>query len=187
MIPFGEDEGVKIDIAHANLLTGLVKANKPKNILEIGIGGGQSTDAILEALEFNQVDYHYTVVDNWYDWGRVRPDGVNEKYADRVDIVDSDEKDFVFSTTQTFDFIMSDGDHFNTQKWFEHVYDKLLNPNGILVYHDINTFNEPDSFPNLLEIYAKCKEYGLPHHLFNSNSRDDERCQRGLLVIFKHE
>ena len=27
MRPFGQDEGVKIDVAHAHLVTGLVKAN----------------------------------------------------------------------------------------------------------------------------------------------------------------
>ena len=178
---------VKIDVAHANLLIGLVQSNKPKTILEIGLGGGQATDAILDALDFNQQKFEYTLVDNWLDWGRRRPPGVDEKYASRISIVDSDERDFVFSTSKTFDFIMSDGDHHNAEKWFEHVFDTLLNANGILVYHDINTFNEPDSFPNLLQIYNKCKEYNLSHHLFNSNSREDERCQRGLLVIFKHE
>ena len=43
-IPFGQDEGVKIDIEHAQLLTGLVMSNKPKTVLEFGIGGGQSAD-----------------------------------------------------------------------------------------------------------------------------------------------
>lgn len=185
MIPFGQDEGVKIDVAHAMVLTGLVAANKPKTVLEIGLGGGQSCDAILSGLEFNKQEYEYTIVDNWHDWGGQRPDGVTERYAERCNIIDSGEREFIFSTDKTFDFIMSDGDHFNTQDWFEFVYDKILNPNGILIYHDINLFNEPDSFPNLVKIYEKCQEYGLNHKLFNLNSREDERCQRGLLVIFK--
>ena len=185
MIPFGQDEGVKIDVAHAMILTGLVAANKPKTVLEIGLGGGQSCDAILSGLEFNQQEYNYTIVDNWFDWHGQRPDGVDAKYASRCTIIDSGEREFVFSTDKTFDFIMSDGDHFNAQEWFEFVYANLLNTGGILIYHDINVFNEPHSFPNLVKIYDKCKEYNLPHKLFNLNSRTDERCQRGLLVIFK--
>lgn len=197
MIPFGEDEGVKIDEAHAHLVTGLVKANKPKTILEFGIGGGESTDAILEGLEYNQQAYKYTLVDNWYDWmpDNIKgfpdavgecPAGVIEKYGSRVGIVTSPEHKYVFECKSTYDFIMSDGDHFNTDKWFEYVYDKLLNPGGILIYHDVNLFDD-DAFKNLITIYTRCQEYGISHQLFNRNSLPKERCQRGLLVIFKPE
>jgi len=183
-LPFGQDPVVKVDVAHAAMLTALVQANKPKMVLEIGIGGGQGTDAILAGLDFNQQEFDYTLVDNWHDWGGVRPDGVTEKYGDRITIIDSPEKEFVFGTDQKFDFIMSDGDHFQADQWFEHVFTELLNDSGILIYHDINLF-DADAFQNLNQIYYRCREYGLRHHLFNRNSREDERCQRGLLVIFK--
>jgi predicted O-methyltransferase YrrM len=197
MIPFGEDEGVKIDEAHAHLVTGLVKANKPTTILEFGIGGGESTDAILEGLDYNQQAYKYTLVDNWYDWmpDNIKgfpdavgecPAGVIEKYGSRVEIVTSPEHKYVFECNSTYDFIMSDGDHFNTDKWFEYVYDKLLNPGGILIYHDVNLFDH-DAFKNLITIYTRCQDYGISHQLFNRNSLPKERCQRGLLVIFKPE
>lgn len=184
MIPFGQDPVVKIDVAHANLLTALVQANKPKTLLEIGIGGGQGTDAILAGLDFNQQSFDFTIVDNWNDWGGQRPSGVTEKYGDRCTIVDSAEKDFVFSTDKKFDFILSDGDHMQADQWFEHVLSELVLPEGILIYHDINLF-DADAFQNLNQIYYRCQDYGLRYHLFNRNSRADERCQRGLLVIFK--
>jgi len=184
MIPFGQDPVVKVDVAHATMLTALVQANKPKTVLEIGIGGGQGTDAILAGLEFNQQVFLYVLVDNWHDWHGVRPEGVTEKYGSMINIIDSAEKDFVFSTDKTFDFIMSDGDHHHADQWFEHVFAELVNPGGILIYHDINLF-DADAFQNLNQIYRRCQEYGLRHHLFNRNSREDERCQRGLLVIFK--
>lgn len=184
MIPFGQDPAVKVDVAHAAILTALVQSNKPTEVLEIGIGGGQGTDAILAGLEFNQQKYNYDIVDCWWDWQGVKPAGVDEKYAGRCNIITAFEKDFVFSTDKTYDFIMSDGDHHNADQWFEHVLDKLVNPGGILIYHDINLFDD-DAFKNLNEIYTRCKQYGLRHHLFNKNSREDERCQRGLLVIFK--
>ena len=195
MIPFGQDEGVKIDVAHAHLVTGLVKANKPKTILEFGIGGGESTDSILEGLEYNQQDYKYILVDNWHDWMPPQlkgipdavgecPAGVIEKYGSRIEIVTSPEKKYVFSCTEKYDFIMSDGDHHQTDQWFEYVYENLLNPGGILIYHDVNLFDD-DAFKNLITIYTRCQEYGISHHLFNRNSLPEERCQRGLLVIFK--
>jgi hypothetical protein len=54
------------------------------------------------------------------------PSGVREMYQDKVNIVTSSEENFVFSTNQKYDFIFSDADHLNAQKWFEHVYDNLL-------------------------------------------------------------
>lgn len=183
MIPFGQDTAVKIDAVHAELVKSLVLANKPTTVLEIGIGGGQATDAILAGLDFNQTPYEYVLVDNWHDWGGVRPDGVNEKYSDKLTIIDSGEREFVFSTDRKFDFIMSDGDHHNTDQWFEYVYANLLNDGGIICYHDVNFFE--DEFVNLRDIHRKCQEYGLRYKLFNKNSLPTERCQRGLLVIFK--
>jgi predicted O-methyltransferase YrrM len=112
------------------------------------------------------------------------PSDVMEKYGSLCKIVTSAEKDFVFSTQEKYDFIMSDGDHDNTDKWFEHVYDNLLLDNGILVYHDVNMFE--NSFVNLRQIYERTKARNLSHHLFNKNSLKNERCQRGLLIIFKH-
>lgn len=184
MIPFGTDEGVKIDQAHADLLRGLVVAQKPKTILELGIGGGQGTDAILSGLDYNQQPFAYTLVDNWFDFQGQQPLEVAEKYGSRINIITSDERDFVFSCETKFDFIMSDADHFNTEKWFEYVYSELVNDNGILCYHDVNLVD--NEFVNLREIYYKCREYGLAYKLFNQNSLPTERCQRGLLVIFKN-
>lgn len=184
MIAFGEDEGVKIDQAHADLLRGLIVSHKPKTILEMGIGGGQGTDAMLSGLEYNQQAYEYTLVDNWMDFGYTQPTAVAERYGNLVNIVTSDERAYVFGCGKTFDFIMSDADHMRTDQWFEYVYSELVNPGGILVYHDVNLFDD-DAFKNLISIYDKCKKIGINHKLFNANSRTDERCQRGLLVIFK--
>jgi predicted O-methyltransferase YrrM len=178
---FGKNDHVKIDQAHAELLKGLVVANKPKSILELGIGGGASADAILEGLAFNQQQYDYTLVDNWMDFGYKAPDIVVEKYSNKINLITSNEKDFVFSCRSSYDFIMSDADHESTDQWFEYVYENILNDSGILCYHDISVF-----YPNLLTIYNKCKERKLSHKLFNRNSLSTEKCERGLLVIFKN-
>jgi predicted O-methyltransferase YrrM len=181
---FFENEAVKIDQAHADLIYGLVVAHKPKKILELGVGGGKSADVILSAMEYNQNGASLTLVDNWYDFGYKMPQEVADRYQNVATIVSSSEKDFVFSTKEKFDFIMSDADHYKTDQWFEHVYSKILNDNGVLIYHDINLFE--NAFVNLRDILYSCKKLQLNHFLFNKNSRNEERCHRGMLVIFKN-
>jgi predicted O-methyltransferase YrrM len=182
---FNDNEFVKIDVVHAYFLYGLVLSHKPEKILELGIGGGRSLDAILQASKTNSNNVSITVVDNWIDWGGTMPEDVNAKYKNDIKLITSNEKDFIFSTKEKYDFIMSDADHHHTDEWFEYVYDNILEQNGILIYHDINLIE--DSFINLRSIYKKCKERDLHHYLFNKNSLPYERCQRGLLVIFKNK
>ena len=45
---------IQIDTVHAKLLNGLVLADKPKRVLELGYGIGFATDEIYAALEYNQ-------------------------------------------------------------------------------------------------------------------------------------
>lgn len=174
---------VKIDKNHAMLLTGLIVSQKPSSILEIGLGGGESADAIISGLNYNNKNFTYTLVDNWYDWGFKIPEDINIKYGKIMNIISMSEKDFIFSCNNKYDFIMSDGDHHNTDQWFDYVYDNLLNENGILIYHDVNLIE--NEFINLRNIYNRSKERGLKFRLFNQNSLNNERCQRGLMVIFK--
>jgi len=181
---FDENENVKIDQAHADLIYGLVVSSKPENILELGVGGGKSADAIVSGIKYNQNSCKFTLVDNWYDFGFVMPDDIYNKYKDVANIVSSDEKEFVFSCKEKFDFIFSDADHTSTDQWFEYVYANLLDNNGILIYHDINLF-EP-IFENLRNILNTCLKLNLKYYLFNKNSKSSERCHRGLLVIFKN-
>jgi predicted O-methyltransferase YrrM len=191
---------VQVDFCHGDLIANLVKCHKPKNVLELGFGSGFTTRKILEALEYNETGplvpsygppAKYTLVDNWLDWreaGKPPPD-MSEFQTPRTTLVVSNEHDFVFSAKEKWDFIFSDADHFNTDKWFEYVFDNLLNDNGILIYHDI-CVKAPESgefwFPNLARILYKTRERKLSHFLFNKDSRTDEKCWRGLLVIFKN-
>lgn len=181
---FKNNYNVKVDKAHALTISGIVYSQKPTKVLELGLGGGESTDSILEALQFNKTPFSYTLVDNWVDYNYQMPDGVIENYGKSINIVTSDEKQFIFSTKDTYDFIFSDADHYHTNEWFDYVYDNLLEKEGILIYHDINLIE--NCLPNLLEIYYKCIQKGYHHKLFNKNSLPHERCHRGLLVIFKH-
>jgi len=191
---------VQVDFCHGDLIANLVKCHKPKSVLELGFGSGFTARKILAAIEYNETGElnrqygspaTYTMVDNWLDWrekGAPPPD-LSEFKGTRAKIVESSEYDFVRSAHTKWDFIFSDADHFNTDKWFEYVFDNLLNDNGILVYHDVCE-KAPESgefwFPNLANIIRKTRERKLSHYLFNKDSLASERCWRGLLVIFKN-
>ena len=175
---------IQIDTVHAKLLHGLVLADKPKRVLELGYGVGFATDDIYSALEYNQQPYTYTLVDNWSDkWTESgNPEKVKAKYSNKIDIVTSNEKEFVFGCKEKYDFIMSDADHLATDQWFEYVYDTLLADNGILCYHDVMLTS---MFPNLYRIVERCQELNLRHKVFDKSSLPEEMCFRGLIVIFK--
>lgn len=171
---------IQIDTVHAKLLNALVLAGKPKTVLEFGYGIGFATDEIYAALEYNQQPYEYTLVDNWLDYSD--PEQVKEKYSHKINIVTSNERDFVFSCKEKYDFIMSDADHHATEQWFEYVYDSLLADDGILCYHDVMLTS---MFPNLYRIVELCQEYNLRYKVFDKSSLPEEMCFRGMIVIFK--
>lgn len=191
---------VQVDFCHGDLIANLVKCHKPKTVLELGFGSGFSSRKILAALDYNETGElastygppaKYTLVDNWLDWrekGAPPPD-MSEFQTPRTTIVNSNEHDFVFGAKEKWDFIFSDADHFNAEKWFDHVFDNLLNEKGILIYHDIcesAPANGEFWFPNLAKILRRTRERNLSHYLFNRDSLASERCWRGLLVIFKN-
>ena len=178
-----QDKFVAIDEAHAALVRALVQSRKPRSVLELGFGAGASCRAILEGLRFNAAPASFTVVDNWFDWKGQPPEEIKKPEYNGVQFITSGEYEYVSACDRKYQFIFSDADHFRTQDWFELVYDKLLEPEGILIYHDVSN---PKYFPNLLRLYSDSVRRNYHHMLFNYNSRRDEACDRGLLVIFKH-
>jgi predicted O-methyltransferase YrrM len=180
---FGENEVVKIDVAHGLYVLGLVTASKPKTILELGIGSGYTTDLIIKAASINQNNPKIDVVDNWSDFNFQAPIDAIQKYSKLVNLINMSELEYVFSTENRYDFIFSDADHNNTDKWFSYVFQNLLNPGGYLMYHDVTNA----SFPNLKNILALCHMSKLNYRLFYKNSNNSERCDRGLLCIHKDE
>jgi predicted O-methyltransferase YrrM len=185
-------EDVMVDECHASLIAALVKAHKPVKLLELGVGSGFTSKQILDSLDWNGLDTaRYTLVDNWADWNFSIPEGIEHIARHPMcTIYQLSEMQFVFSTPEKYDFIFSDADHWNADKWFDYVYERLLEPGGILIYHDVCTCDPPDGglvFPNLKNIYDRCVQLGIYHKVFNKSSKPDERCWRGLLVIFKKE
>jgi len=180
------DEIVKIDANHAEFVRSLVTCAKPHRVLELGFGAGESTRAILSGLRYNMQAFDYTVVDNWFDFQGIIPEATNSPEYAEIRFITSAEHEFVDmflqGGMQRYDFIFSDADHCNTQLWFHQVYEHMLAPGGILLYHDVTN---TESFPNLMQIYEAVVRNNYRHLLFNRNSRQDERCDRGLLAIFK--
>jgi predicted O-methyltransferase YrrM len=176
-------ENIKIDHCHADLICGLVKSAKPNNILELGFGGGRSCVAILNGATYNGNCPQYTLVDNWLDFNRQQPSGLPESNGTiKVQIITSDESNYVTNCNEKYDFIMSDADHQHTNEWFQDVYNRLLSGNGILIYHDISLY-----YTNLVEILNYCVSNQISHMLFNNSTLPGEHCERGLLVIFKND
>jgi predicted O-methyltransferase YrrM len=177
-------EDIKIDSNHVDLIYGLIVSLKPRRLLEFGLGRAVSTDRILTAIGYNGIPVQYVVVDNWKDFGGSIPDEAARNYANRLSLVTEDEGHYIdraIKSGERFDFILCDGDHFNSEKYFTDVYGKLLSPGGILLYHDV----VGAEFPNLHEIPRKANAHALSHIIFDKSTRPDEHCERGLLVIFK--
>jgi predicted O-methyltransferase YrrM len=177
------DHLVKIDGNHAELVRALVMCHKPRRVLELGFGAGEATRAILGGLRYTRQEFAYTLVDNWHDFGGKRPEATLALEYEGIDFVTRGEREFVSACEANYDFVFSDADHHNTQQWFSVVYERLLARGGVLIYHDVTN---SAGFPNLLHIYEDVLRNAYHHMLLNRNSVPGERCDRGLLVIFKH-
>lgn len=169
-----------MDFNHIHLIGSLILSHKPKSVLEIGVGTGLVTKKIINAFAYNNIPVDLTCVDNFTDWRGSTPTGF-ETYQQQIKFIPKDEKEFVSSCLNTYDFIVSDADHYRTNKWFDKTY-SLLNNKGILVYHDVTN----KQFPNLYDIVKYVETNNINHVIFNKSSLDTERCDRGLLVIFKN-
>jgi len=178
-------EQVAIDQCHAALVYGVAVSQKPKRILELGYGSGRVTDMIQRARSFNGHASHYVLVDSWLDWGGTPPQGiaVRREYGE-IEIITSTEEDFVKGCKDQFDLIFSDADHLRSHEWFPEVIEKLLAPMGIAFFHDVMS---PD-YPNLrqtLHWLLSNAHKGYVARVFDESSRNDERCDRGLLMVMK--
>lgn len=169
---------ISIDENHIEMIYSLIICDKPSSVLEIGIGSGKTTSKIIEAFEYNNIIANIDCVDNFFDWGGQIPEHI--KQIKNINLIISDEKGFIENCTKRYDFIISDADHEHTHLWVEKTIG-LLNPGGLLIYHDITN----KSYPNLYSVLNFVQTNKYSFMLFNKNSKTTERCDRGLLVIRK--
>lgn len=174
-------QNVAIDRCHVELIKGLALSSKPKRILELGVGSGNCSKVLLDCIEYNQRGT-LTTVDNWWDWRKNEPPIAQELRDRGVEVCTEDEHIWTEENkNRKFDFILSDAGHASSEQRAGDFWN-MLNPRGILIAHDVtNKF-----FPNLHGYIDFARDKNLSHSVFNENSRDDERCKRGMIVIFKN-
>ena len=167
----------EIDLVHNCLLFGAVLASKPENVLELGIGNGYATRAIFYALKYNKKG-KLTSIDNWHDWKGKEPSHVDAlRYLGVNVVAPIHERDFVRKQPDnTYDFLLSDCDHRHAGEWAEDVF-RIVKPSGLMFFHDIS---QCESLKRYVEI---SKERRLSHFIFSKNSRKEERCERGFLMV----
>jgi predicted O-methyltransferase YrrM len=181
LLSFDSQQRVAIDDPHAVLIFGLAISHKPEQVLEIGVGSGFLTQTLLNAVAYNQCGT-LTCVDSWFDTDGKEPTFFDDLRSRGARHVFSTEEEYVRNCeTEAYDFILSDGDHFNSGDWIDDTL-RILRPGGVVIFHDTN---QPDVFPNLGKIVKRVEELGLFHYHFTRKSRKDERTDRGLFLVFK--
>jgi len=169
-----------MDSCHYLQIVGSLLAKKPESVLEVGIGTAQLTVGLVMGLLFNQKGT-LTCVDNWSEWQGVEPSEIAALRTSGVHVVAPvEERDFLIGcASDSFDFVVSDGDHRNSGTWVDE-YFRITRPDGFIYFHDSNNIG---MFPGIARIRQRVQCLGLPHYHFMQNSRKDERCERGLLLV----
>jgi hypothetical protein len=175
----GLRDRTSMDMAHAALIASMALSLKPARVLELGIGTGYLTKALLLALQMNGRG-SLLCVDNWFDWDSRRPEHISELEAWGAKVVVSSEEAFVRSCErEQFDLVVSDADHFSSYKWFEGTLG-LVAREGVAFFHDTN---QPDMFPGLAQLPKRAAELGLPCCHYTASDGNSDRCHRGLLMV----
>jgi len=180
--PTGESA---IDKNHAFLIFSTVVSKKPENILEIGIGEGIATYALYGGIKYNGMG-NLTCVDNWSDFDGQPPPHIDFFESQGINIIaPMEEKNFILnSPSNTYDFIVSDGDHMHSHEWIEDTL-RIAKDNAVLFFHDTNSDGNNNVSFATKKILERIKDLKLPYYHFTESSRPDERCNRGLLMVFK--
>jgi predicted O-methyltransferase YrrM len=168
---------VIMDLAHVQLIGGVVFAHKPAQLLEFGIGSGFLTRALLLACACNRRG-GLTCVDNAHDWQGIAPPHFSALQADGAHIILADEHRFLATASGQYDLIVCDGDHTRTDTHAHRVFE-LAADGAFVFFHDTAT----PQFPNLRNLVAAAKYSGFAYHEFTAVSLPGERTDRGLLMV----
>jgi len=182
---------IEIDKCHIRLIGAMLGAAKPKQILELGFGTGSTTVEILQHLgvasDGNDQDYKckhtsLTLVDNWLDFGGVKPTNTQRLQLYGVNVVTSDESEFLNSVADnTYDFLVSDADH--RGDWCEEHF-RVTKPGSWCFFHDTN---QPHVYPGLARTVQYVKDRGWTHYHFTKSTLPGEECHRGLLMCLNEK
>lgn len=174
----GEVPAVAMDRAHQAVIFAMAVAQKPMDVLEFGVGSGAISRALIAALNYNQHG-RLTCVDNWIDSGGIEPPIAETVRKAGATVIGQDEYSFTAGApTGAYDFLVSDADHNEAGRWVAETF-RLVRPGGILFFHDAAATH--------YAAMALIREYArpFPHLLMDRSSRADERCGRGLLMVWR--
>lgn len=173
-----------MDSCHYLQIMGSLVARKPEHVLEVGIGTAMLTAGLVMGLRFNRRG-SLTCVDSWFDWHGIEPPGIASLRESGVTVIAPVEENTFLKgcPANTFDFVVSDGDHRNSGYWVDE-YFRITKPDGFIYFHDTNN---TVMFPSIARIQQRVVELGLPSYHFTRSSRDDERCERGLLLVINRK
>jgi len=191
-VDFKKDGGASIDIAHAMLLFGIILSQKPNAILELGIGTGVASETILNGIKYNSNDCQYDAVDFCMryceetksyvyhgNWAYPTEAYIEKLRQEKVNLIGLDEKIFVESCdSDKYDLIISDADHERAGEWAQHIF-RICKDGGVILMHDV-ACNEYKSLKKYIEYVEDNK---IPYFMFKKNSRPEEICHRGWMMI----
>lgn len=173
---------VRMDDCHIELVCAVMMAAKPQSIVEIGLGSGALTMALISLSFRIGHPVSITVVDGFNDWNFERPAGLSA-IEPWVLLRKMDERDFVQGSRAAgdlYDFVISDADHAHTGEWAEDTCE-IVTPGGILIFHDSDSVH----CPSVRHAVNVARRSGMQELLFNKNSLPNERCHRGISILQK--
>jgi glycosyltransferase involved in cell wall biosynthesis len=178
ILNFNHDNSIAIDRCHNLFAVGALMSRKPQSVLELGIGTGYLTWSLIHALDYNGTG-NLTCVDNWFDWGGIEPEGIDEIRKAGVQVVAPvSEAEFVKQCpADVYDFLISDADQFLSGFWVDELL-RICRDDAFMFFR--NTNRKVD-LPNLQLIEKRIRQLGLFHYHFTETSRSDERCHTGWL------
>lgn len=123
------------------VLSALVRAIKPRNILELGTSRGCSATHFLEAMRYNENDCHLDCVDNGSQVATIG-DLIPPRFAGNYEIHNMDMAQIIASAPDaSYDLILEDGMHEpgQVEMVWRAAY-RLLRPGGVILSHDAEHF-----------------------------------------------
>ncbi len=184
LLTFEDTRNVAIDRNHNLFLFGALVARKPERVLELGIGSGFVSWALVYGIRYNGKG-SLTSVDNWLDSQGREPPVAEALRREGVNIIAPvTEEEFVKgSPSGQYDFMVSDADHRRSGSWIdEHL--RITTHDAFLFFHDTN---HKDRFRGLRAIERRIQDLRLPYFHFTESSRPDERCERGWLFAINRK
>jgi predicted O-methyltransferase YrrM len=148
----------------------LLYMNRPKEILELGLGSGYVTSIIAEyadifSASITTVDISKEKID--------RAKLALSKYSEYIDYQHIDMKDYIRNSKKTFDLIIQDSDPFSYKETLIDIA-KLQIKGGVLLVHDATVVDQIYCPSDLKKVINEFNLYLKQSHLYTTSLIDLE-------------